>query len=115
MSHILYVVTVDVSPAAEEAWSSWHDQRQVPEILKQPGFLGARRYIEPSPLTDGWFRYVILYEIDSPAALARFAQSDVAGHLRLEHNQRFGDVTRTARRVLHEVHDLAAQDPYEGI
>jgi len=115
MPHVLYIVTVDVAPASEVDWTAWHTEHHMPEMLQQPGFVGARKYIEPSPLTDGWFRYVILYELDSPGALAAYEQSDAARRLRADHVQRFGNVTRVARRVLHEVTGQATRDPYEDL
>jgi len=115
MPHVLYIVTVDVSPASEAAWSSWHTRYHMTEMLHQPGFLAARKYIEPSPLTDGWFRYVVFYELDSPTSLAAYEQSDAAQRIRADHQARFGDVTRVARRVLHEVGGLTAREPYEDL
>jgi antibiotic biosynthesis monooxygenase (ABM) superfamily enzyme len=115
MPHVLYIVTVDVSPAAEAAWNNWHTRFHMTEMLQQPGFVGARKYIEPSPLTDGWFRYVVFYELDSPTSLAAYEQSEAAQRIRADHEQRFGDVTRVARRILHEVGGLAARDPYEDL
>lgn len=115
MPHVLYIVTVDVAPASEAAWNDWHARHHMPDLLQQPGFIGARKYVEPSPLTDGWFRYVVFYELESPEALAAYEQGDAAKRIRADHAQRFGEVTRVARRVLHEMGGLSARDPYEDL
>ncbi|HVE82296.1 MAG TPA: DUF4286 family protein [Myxococcales bacterium] len=115
MPHVLYIVTVDVAPPSEAAWNVWHSQVHMPEMLRQPGFISATKYIEPSPLTDGWFRYVIFYELASPDALAAYEASDAAKRIRADHETRFGNVTRVARRVLHEVGGFAIRDPYANI
>lgn len=115
MPRVLYMVTVDVAPASEADWTAWHTQHHMPEMLQQPGFLGARKYIETSPLSDGWFRYVIFYELDSPGSLAAYEQSEAARRIRADHHHRFGNVTRVARRVLHEVGGFTARDPYADL
>lgn len=119
MPNVLYVVTIDVAPASAPVWDVWHTRHHMPDVLRQPGFISARKYCEPNPLTDGWLRYVVLYELDSPASLTAYQASDAARRLRDDHDARFGDVTRVARRVLHEVFALMARDPYrdpyEGI
>ncbi|HEY8209943.1 MAG TPA: DUF4286 family protein [Myxococcaceae bacterium] len=115
MPHVLYMVSVDVAPPSEAAWNDWHTRYHIPEVLQQPGFIGARKFSEPSPLTDGWFRYVILYELDSPSSLSAYEQSDSAKRIRADHEQRFGNVTRVARRILHEVGGFSTRDPYEDL
>jgi hypothetical protein len=112
MLSVLYLVTVDVAPASAAAWDVWHTRHHMPDVVRQPGFLGGRKYCEPSPLTDGWIRYVIFYELDSPASLAAYEASDAAKRIRSDHDTRFGNVTRVARRVLHEVTHVRARDPY---
>src|SRR3954469_17962341 len=115
MPHVLYMVTIDVSPASELAWNDWHTRYHIPELLQQPGFIGAKKYSEPTPLTDGWFRYVTFFELDSPSSLAAFAESDTAKRLRADHEQRFGKPPRAARRILHEVAGVSTRDPYEDL
>jgi hypothetical protein len=115
MPHVLYMVTIDVSPASEAAWNDWHARHHMPDILQQPGFIGARKYAEPGPLTDGWFRYVIFYELESSEAIVAYQAGDAARRLRADHERRFGGVTRVARRILHEVAGFSARDPYEDL
>ena len=115
MPIVLYMVTVDVAPNSAAAWDAWHTQQHMPDVLRQPGFIGARKFCEPNPLTDGWLRYVTLFELDSPSPLAAYEASDAAKRLRADHEARFGNVTRVARRVLHEVGGVRVRDPYEGL
>ena len=43
------------------------------------------------------------------------ARAKDAEECRADHQQRFGEVSRVARRTLHEVGGLAARDPYEDL
>jgi antibiotic biosynthesis monooxygenase (ABM) superfamily enzyme len=115
MPRVLYVVTVDVAPASEQDWNDWHSEHHIPQLMELPGFLGVRKYREPRPLTDGWLRYVTFYELADQESLDRYQAGEDARRLRAEHQERFGDVTRVARKVLHEVRSFPERDPYEGI
>lgn len=41
---VLLVVMMDVDPEYEEEFNRWYDEEHVPELLKVPGVLSARRY-----------------------------------------------------------------------
>ena len=74
MARVLYMVTIEVSPESEARWDSWHSEHHVPDLLAQPGFLGARKFRDPDEGKDGWARYLVLYEVESPEALAEYRQ-----------------------------------------
>ena len=63
-NHPLLVTRVDIAPVVETEWNRWYDEIHVPEILKVPGFLTARRYraIEGAP------KYMALYEMEDVQA-----------------------------------------------
>lgn len=115
MPNVLYVVTVDVAPASEQEWTEWHSEFHIPQMMELPGFLGVKKYREPGPLTDGWLRYVVFYEMADQESLDRYLTGDDAKRIRGDHQERFGDVTRVARKVLHKVRSFSERDPYEGI
>ena len=48
----------DVLPAEEAEWLRWHTREHMPERVGVPGFLGGRRYLDPSPRQQ---RYFTLY------------------------------------------------------
>ena len=51
-----YIVTIEVSPAAEQTWSRWQSEHHIPEVLAEPGFLGARKLRDTQLAEDGWIR-----------------------------------------------------------
>lgn len=65
---VLVVLTNPVSPEQEDAFNTWYDRVHVPDVLKVPGFVAARRY----RLSDvqlgaagGEHRYLALYEVET--------------------------------------------------
>lgn len=99
----IYVVTVEVSHAAEQAWSGWHSGVHVPEVLAQPGFVGARKLRDAELTEDGRARYVVEYSLENREAFDRYTKSEAAARLRKDHEDRFGKVVRTSRQVLEEL------------
>ncbi len=102
MPRCLYVVTVEVSPSAEKAWDVWHTAEHMPEVLREPGFLTARKYKDTHFGMGRWSRYVINYELENLSAFERYSSSASAQRLRQEHADRFGEQTRVTRQVLVE-------------
>ena len=103
MKPALYVVTIEVSPGSEAAWTEWHEQHHVPEVLRQPGFLSCRKWRDTANAEDGWVRYICHYELTSTEAVDRYAASDAAKRLRADSDLKFGYVTRLRRQVFSEV------------
>jgi antibiotic biosynthesis monooxygenase (ABM) superfamily enzyme len=102
MSHAVYVVTIEVAPEAEQRWNEWHGAHHVPAVLREPGFLGARKFRAADLAPDGWIRYVMHFELESLEALQRFLETG-SQRLRQEHVELFGTVTRVSRQSLVEV------------
>jgi len=69
---VLYVVTVEVDPAAAHRWNAWHSDVHVPEVLREPGFVGCRKLRDVQPAPDGWERYVVMFEMTSLEAFRRY-------------------------------------------
>src|SRR5687767_249920 len=103
MPRTAYCVTVEVAPEVEESWNQWHAEVHVPEVLAEPGFLGATRYRDESPCFDGWVRYVCRYDLESREALDAYLRWPVSARLRGDHTAYWGTVTRVARQILVEV------------
>jgi hypothetical protein len=52
----------------EEEFNAWYDTEHLPERLAIPGFISARRWIDPqAPAGSG--KYLATYELDSPQVL----------------------------------------------
>jgi hypothetical protein len=57
-------------PAArdEEEFNAWYDTEHIPERLAIPGFISARRWVDPAA-QPGEGRYLATYELESPGVL----------------------------------------------
>ena len=51
----------DVAPQAEDEWDAWHTEEHMPERVRVPGFLRARRYFDWNRTHH---RYFTLYETE---------------------------------------------------
>lgn len=98
----VYRVTVEVAPDAEQAWVRYLTAEHMPDVVEQPGFLGATRWKEQDRAPDGWARYVLHYRVESVAVIEAYRVSPAAAHLREDHARRFGSLTRVSRTVLSE-------------
>ena len=96
----VYRVAIEVAPAVEEAWARWHAAEHMPEVLRQPGFLGATRWKDREPAPDGWARYVVHYRAESLEAIETYRSSATAIRIRDDHTVRYGNVTRISRSLL---------------
>lgn len=51
-------------PSREEEFNDWYDNVHLPDVLKTPGFVAARRYITKE-YRDGRGKYLAIYEIET--------------------------------------------------
>lgn len=110
-SHVIYQVQVQVAPESERSWDEWYGRQHIPEMLRQPGFVRAVKYrSENGGGSPAWPEYLIHYEVETRAALEAYLAGDEVVRLRSEHEERFGEVTRMARRVLVPTHIAARGD-----
>ena len=76
----LFIASMDVDPAKEALFNEVYDTEHIPNLLKVPGVLSARRYTtEPLVMmiggekkameTAGEPRYSAVYELESPQVL----------------------------------------------
>jgi hypothetical protein len=57
----LLVVHSDVDPAHDEAFNRWYNEQHVPDLIGQPGFVRARRYV----CVEGeQLKYLAIYEFE---------------------------------------------------
>ena len=69
------VTTVDIDPAAEEAFNRWYNEKHLPEILACPGFISAARY----ECVAGQPRYLAIYQLENEQALNTREMKKVRG------------------------------------
>ena len=98
-----YDVTLELAPASEQAWRQWQSEKHIPEVLAEPGFLGARMLRDTHLAEDGWVRYRIAYLLSDRASFDRYTQSEAAARLRKDFLDHFSAVARVSRQVLEEV------------
>jgi hypothetical protein len=91
----LYAVDVAVDPSVESDWNEWYDSVHLPEILACPGFLRSDRYISED--SDGQHRYLTIYGIEDPTALATPAFVSARGWYQFAADVTFK--TRVYRRI----------------
>jgi antibiotic biosynthesis monooxygenase (ABM) superfamily enzyme len=72
---ILYLVKAWVSPDGGERYLRWLEQKHMAEVLREPGFLWARRVRLEQTDEKGWTGYLLIYGLESRAALERYLQS----------------------------------------
>jgi hypothetical protein len=100
---IQYLVFTWVPEQMLEEWNEWHTQVHIPNILKAPQMLSARKYrLSEVSLPGEWpFQYLTVYELDSVGDLHAY-RSGPGIALRKEQDDRWGDVIRIARFVVSE-------------
>ena len=96
----VFRVTIEVAPEVEPGWARWHAEEHMPDLVRQPGFLGATRWRDVEPAADGWARYVVEYEAESVEAIEAYRASAESARLRADHTERYGRVSRISRTVL---------------
>ena len=58
------VETLITDPSKEDALNEWFDKVHLPDVMKTPGYLSAKRYVIREP-KHGRGRYIAIYEIES--------------------------------------------------
>ncbi len=61
----LLIVQMDVEPEWEEEFNRWYNEEHLPDLLKVPGFFGARRFVAE----EGQPKYLAFYEVESSDVL----------------------------------------------
>ncbi|HJQ83134.1 MAG TPA: DUF4286 family protein [Candidatus Binatia bacterium] len=72
---VLYFVKAWVSPDGGERWLRWLEKKHMAEVLREPGFLWARRCRLAQRDEQGWDGWLLVYALDSPASLDRYLAS----------------------------------------
>jgi hypothetical protein len=72
----LLVVLTEPDEGYEELLNRWYDDEHLAERVEVPGILSARRYVA----VEGEPKYLVMYELDSPAVVQGEAYLDKKRH-----------------------------------
>jgi hypothetical protein len=72
---VLYLVRAWVSPVGGERYLRWLEEKHMAEVIREPGFLWARRCRLEETDAQGWAGYLLVYGLESRAALERYLAS----------------------------------------
>jgi len=72
---VLYMVRAWVSPNGGDHYLRWLEQQHMAEVIKEPGFLWARKCRLEQTDDKGWQGYLLIYGLVSRAALDAYLQS----------------------------------------
>ena len=96
---VFYGVMVEVNPDEEAAWNDWHTRQHMADVLAEPGFVSATKYLLDTPNGD-WRQYLTVYELATREALDSYLRGEAVTRLRAEHYNHFGHCTRLSRMIL---------------
>ena len=96
---VFYGVMVEVDPKEEATWNEWHTRQHIPEVLAEPGFVRATKYLLDTSNSD-WHQYLTVYELTSREALDAYLQGEAVTRLRADHYTHYGHCTRLSRMIL---------------
>ena len=68
----LYIVKFWIHPDSRSTVMDWLDSRHMAEVVAHPGFLFVRRVKLEQESTDGWSAHMMIYGLESKAALQRY-------------------------------------------
>ena len=101
MATALFTVKATISAEREQAFNQWYNREHVPDVLKYPGAVSARRY--KAILPEDKFQYIAVYEFENEETLRRFLDSDHMARLKREYDTHFGDVSERQRAAYVQV------------
>jgi hypothetical protein len=91
----LFVVKATIPRHRERAFNRWYNDVHVPDVLKFPGVVSARRY--RALLGEDRYRYMAVYELRDEKTLRAFLRSAHLVRLRRDYDRAFGRVSERAR------------------
>jgi len=98
----LFVVKATITPDQEEEFNKWYHQVHIPDVLKYPGCLSARRYRALSG--EDKFPYMAVYEFVDEKTLEEFLKSDHLKQLAKDYDAHFGPFSQRARMTYLQVY-----------
>ncbi len=100
----LFIVKATITPDQEEEFNRWYHEVHIPDVLKYPGCLSARRYQALSG--EEKFQYMAVYEFKDQQTLEGFLQSDHLKALAKDYELHFGPFSERARMSYLQVYPV---------
>lgn len=101
MATALFMVKATIDRKHERAFNRWYNREHVPQVLRYPGFVSARRYRKL--LGDDRYQYLAVYELESERTLRAFLRSKHLEALKREYDRHFGRVSERVRLAYTQV------------
>ncbi len=95
MPTVLFVVKATISKDREAAFNRWYNEEHVPQFLRYPGAVSARRY--RAIMGDDKYQYMAVYEMQDEPTFRRFMESDHLKELKADYDAKFGNVSERDR------------------
>jgi Domain of unknown function (DUF4286) len=95
MATVLFMVKATIPKSHETAFNQWYDDTHVPDVLKFPGVVSARRYRALEG--DDTYQYMAVYEVRDEKTYRALMKSDHMTALRADYDKHFGKVSERAR------------------
>jgi hypothetical protein len=95
MATVLFVVKATITKEREAAFNRWYNEEHVPQFLRFPGAVSARR--SQAIMGEDRYRYIAVYEVQDEPTFQRLMESDHFKALRADYDAKFGDVSERAR------------------
>jgi hypothetical protein len=84
---VLFVVKAVAPKGREDEFNRWYDDRHVPDVLKFPGVVSARRY--QAIAGEDRFEYMAVYELRDEATYRALMASDHMKYLVADYDKNF--------------------------
>ena len=95
MATVLLVVKATITKDQEDAFNRWYNEEHVPQLLRFPGAVSARRY--KAIMGEDKYQYMAVYELEDEATFRRLMDSEHMKELRADYDAVFGAVSERAR------------------
>src|SRR5207247_2087454 len=93
---VLYMVKVWISPDGGDRYLRWLEDKHMAEVIREPGFLWARKCQLEQTDEQGWAGYLLIYGLDSRGSLEAYLHSPARDRFWRE-LEPFNDVHRAER------------------
>jgi hypothetical protein len=95
MATVLFVVKATITKDQEAAFNRWYNEEHVPQFLRYPGAVSARRY--RAIMGEDTYQYLAVYEVQDEATFRRLMDSEHFTELRADYDAKFGAVSQRQR------------------
>jgi hypothetical protein len=95
MPTVLFVVKATIARDREAAFNRWYNEEHVPQFLRYPGAVSARRY--KAIMGEDKYQYIAVYEMKDEPTFRQFLESDHLKELKADYDAKFGSASERER------------------